>query len=244
VSFVLGTDRFQEAPVSPKQAARVRFLVTRHQKGVPVSKLVGQKPFWEYLFCVNRYVLDPRPDSETLIEAALRVIPEDFSGSLLDFGTGSGCLLETLLLQRPHMRGLGVDCSPAALRIAHKNAVRLGVASRARFVCSHWGAALNGQQKWPVIIANPPYIARKEIPMLSPSVRCDPLLALLGGDDGLECYRALAPHIQALLSPGGQVFLEIGAGQQSAVREILRSLSYRESYRDLSGRVRVLRFSL
>jgi release factor glutamine methyltransferase len=243
VSFVLGTETFQDVLVRSEQSSRIHALIERHKAGCPISKLIGRKYFWDKPFFVNAHVLDPRPDSETLIEAALRIIPENSSAHLLDFGTGSGCLLETLLFQRPHLLGLGVDCSLDALYVAQKNAFHLGVAPRAYFVCSDWGAALDPQQKWDIIVANPPYIACREIPTLPLAVRFDPLIALQGGEDGLACYRALALYIQKLLSPQGHVFLEIGPHQSAAVKEIFNFLFYRGAYQDLSGKVRVLHFS-
>ncbi|MDR0661802.1 MAG: peptide chain release factor N(5)-glutamine methyltransferase [Holosporales bacterium] len=243
VSFVLDREDFREVFVSQEQKEQLLSLITQHRAGCPVSKLIKRKYFWDHPFFVNTDVLDPRPESETLIEAVLHTIPKEAEGLLLDFGTGSGCLLETLLLQHPHLRGLGVDCSFAALQVAQENARRLGVLSRSFFLCSDWGAALNTQQKFRIIVANPPYIARHEISALSPSVLFDPLLALQGGEDGYACYRTLAPHICRLLSPQGHLFLEIGNGQGKTVKKIFNFLSYRSSYKDLSGKVRVLYFS-
>ncbi|MDR2412116.1 MAG: peptide chain release factor N(5)-glutamine methyltransferase [Holosporales bacterium] len=243
VSFVLDREDFHEVFASQEQKEQLLSLIAQHKAGCPVSKLIKRKYFWNHPFFVNADVLDPRPESETLVEAVLRTIPKEMEAFLLDFGTGSGCLLETLLLQRPHFRGFGVDCSFAALQVAQENARRLGVLSRAFFLCSDWGTALNTQQKFEIITANPPYIAHHEISTLPPSVLFDPLLALQGGKDGYACYRALASHIYHLLSPQGHLFLEIGHGQEKTVKKIFNFLFYRGSYKDLSKKVRVLHFS-
>ncbi|MDR0407147.1 MAG: peptide chain release factor N(5)-glutamine methyltransferase [Holosporales bacterium] len=244
LAFVLGKEEFQEKEVSSANIEQFRALIAHHKIGYPVSKLIGCRYFWDKPFFVDINVLDPRPDSETLIEAILQTVPADFSGKVLDFGTGSGCLLETLLIHCPHMQGIGVDCSQQALQIAQKNAVHLGVIDRAHFVCSNWGKALNQRRKFDVILSNPPYIARKEIPTLPRSVALyDPFIALDGGEDGLACYRDLVPSIRHFLRLHGHVFLEIDKGQQEAVKEIFNFLFYLEGYRDLSGKVRVLHFS-
>jgi release factor glutamine methyltransferase len=241
--FVLGTKDFRAHTVSPADAERFRTLIVQHKAGCPVSKLIGSRAFWDQTFYVNENVLDPRPDSETLIEAVLQAIPENTTSSqILDLGTGSGCLLGTLLVHRPYMRGIGVDCSLQALFVAQKNAVRLGTANRTHFICSNWTAALAQKHNFEVIISNPPYISRRDIPALPKSVLYDPLIALDGGEDGLACYREIASSIMPLLCHKGQLFLEVGQGQQRAVKKIFNILRYAQSYKDLSGRVRVLQF--
>jgi release factor glutamine methyltransferase len=242
LTFALGTEDFRTYPVSAAEKTHFRALIAQHKAGCPVSKLIGARAFWDQTFYVNAHVLDPRSDSETLIEAVLHAIPEEATGQILDLGTGSGCLLETILVHRPHMLGIGVDCSPQALQVAQQNAMRLGVASRLHFVCSDWGAAFASQRRFDIIISNPPYVARKEMQILPKAVLHDPLIALDGGEDGVARYREIAPYIHSLLRPHGHVFLEIGRGQKHAVKKIFNFLLYSGSHRDLSKRERVLQF--
>jgi release factor glutamine methyltransferase len=241
--FVLKTDDFRMRIVSFSDIERFCTLISQHKAGCPVSKLIGSRAFWDRVFYVDESVFDPRPDSETLIEAVLETIPGNATGQILDLGTGSGCLLETLLVHRPCMRGIGVDCSQQALLVAQKNAVRLGIADRVHFVCSNWDANLTRNRTFEVIISNPPYIPSKDIPTLPKAVLHDPFIALDGGEDGLACYREIASFVMPLLKHRGQLFLEIGEGQQKAVKKIFNILSYVRSYKDLSKIVRILHFT-
>jgi len=190
-------------------------------------------------------VLDPRPESETVVEAAL-----DGSAAcaapprLLDLGTGSGALLLALLSERDDMQGIGVDMSEAAIGVARANAARLGLAARARFVVGDWGDGLIGP--FDVIVSNPPYIEQAAIPDLAPEVaRFDPPAALCGGADGLDAYRALAPQLTRLLASDGFAVVEIGAGQAVAVTAIFHQhgLLLKGERRDLGGILRCLTFA-
>jgi len=226
---------YPEQPV-PDPAA-YEALIERRAAREPLSHLTGIREFWSLEFEVGPAVLDPRPDSETLIAAALDAVPDgDAPLSLLDFGAGSGCLLLALLSELPNATGLGVDRSEEALAVARRNAQRLGLAGRARFAAGDWGAGLDGA--FDIIVSNPPYIPAGDIPALQPEVaRYEPLAALDGGADGLDSYRILAPQIARLRAPGGIVLLEFGQGQGPAVAEIMRASGLKNHvfYPDLAG---------
>ena len=207
-----------------------------------MAQILGEREFWGRAFRVTPDVLDPRPETETLVEAALGGPP---AGRLLDLGTGSGCLLVTLLAEWPEATGVGVDVSPAALAVARENAERHGVEERATFHRGDWCAGLEG--RFDLIVSNPPYIADDELAQLAPEVReHEPRLALAGGPDGLDAYRRLAPELPRLLSPGGRVLLEVGAGQAAAVVTILdeAGLAVGGIRCDLGGHGRVVEASL
>jgi release factor glutamine methyltransferase len=206
----------------PDAAAEARFegFVARRADREPFAYIVGRREFWSRDFAVGPGVLIPRPESETLIEQALaRFSDPDTPLRALDFGTGSGALLLAFLSERKRATGIGIDCSPAALDYARRNAVDLGIAERAQFLAGDFSRA--PVALFDVIFANPPYIAANEIAALEPDVAAhEPHLALDGGADGLDSYRALAPLIAARLAPGSFAFVEIGHGQAKAVSEI------------------------
>ena len=210
---------YLEAPehLSFRQGMDIEHYVERRCKREPLSKIVGEKEFWSLPFKVSKATLDPRPDSETLIEAVLECFPDHLANfRFLDIGTGSGCLLLAALQEYPNSSGVGVDISPEALKIATYNADVLGMTARTKFLEGSWTAPV--EDVFDVILSNPPYIATAEIATLSPEVReFDPMLALDGGEDGLGAYRQLMPLLAAVLQPQGYVFLEIGYTQQAAV---------------------------
>ncbi len=222
--------------------ARAVALVERRLTGEPVAKILGRREFWSLEFRTTADTLDPRPDSETLVEAALRLLPEhDAPLRVLDLGTGTGCLLLALLSEWPAAMGLGVDRSTAALAVARDNAQRLGLADRALFCAGDWAAGISG--RFDCLVANPPYIASHEIERLDPEVaRHEPREALDGGPDGLDAYRKIAPQIANRLTPDGVALLEMGAGQSPAVCDILarRTLRISAIFRDLAGVERVV----
>ncbi|MDA8725072.1 peptide chain release factor N(5)-glutamine methyltransferase [Alphaproteobacteria bacterium] len=224
-------------------------LVALRLTGMPVAKIIGHKEFWGRRFHVSPAVLDPRPDSETLIEAALALLPEDKALRLIDLGTGSGCLLLTLLAERPLARGLGIDKSCAALSLARRNAhclklgldLNLGLRRRVALRHGDWLHGVNATAD--MIIANPPYIESGAIDRLDRDVRLfDPRLALDGGRDGIGPYHALiAPSFQCLTG-GGHLLLEIGVTQAEAISALMAAAGFADiSLRqDLAGRDRVL----
>lgn len=189
-------------------------LVEQRAAHVPLAYLTGHREFWSLDLTVSPATLIPRPDSETIVEAALR---EDADPRLvLDLGTGSGCLLLAVLHERPNAFGIGIDQSAEALAVARFNAARCGLSGRAAFVRGDWAEAIEG--RFDLILSNPPYIPASDIPGLMPEVSLhEPHSALDGGADGLDAYRRIIPSLPRLLSPLGAVVLEIGIGQSEAV---------------------------
>lgn len=228
--------------LTPDTVAAFEALLQRRLAHEPVSKILGFREFWSLTFRTSRDVLDPRPDSETLVAGVLAALPDrEAKLRLVDFGTGSGCLLLSLLHELPNATGLAVDLSPTALAIAKENAERLGLSGRVTFRQASWGEGL--QETFDILISNPPYIESSVVPTLEPEVsRYDPLLALDGGSDGLEAYRALAPDLARLAAPGAVVALEIGLGQDVAVSRLLAEQGIQEIavLPDLSGIGRVV----
>lgn len=198
-------------------------LIGRRAAREPLSHLTGRREFWSLDFEVTPATLDPRADSETLVEAALNAVPDaDAALSVLDLGTGTGCLLLALLSERPIAAGLGVDIDPAAVVVARRNAARLGLAGRAHFAVGNWGEALTGP--FDLVMANPPYVQAAEIPGLEREVaEYEPRRALDGGPDGLDAYRALTGDIARLVAPRGTAVLEFGLGQGDDVAALMAS---------------------
>ncbi|MGY9018105.1 MAG: peptide chain release factor N(5)-glutamine methyltransferase [Alphaproteobacteria bacterium] len=212
-------------------------LVERREKREPVSHLIGEREFWSLPFIVTADVLDPRPASETLIEAALdHVRDRSEPVSVLDLGTGSGCLLIAVLSELPGARGVGVDTSEAALVIARRNAEKNLVDDCTTFVSSSWGRSVSGS--FDLILSNPPYISESERDDLEPEVAMyEPASALFAGKDGLSAYREVAPDILRLLNPDGVAAIECGRDQMTTVIEIFDDAGLRhvETRCDLDG---------
>ena len=197
--------------------------ILRRCKREPVSKILGLKEFWNLELQVSPYVLDPRPDSETLIEAARKQFPDkNRTLNVLDLGTGSGCLLLAALQEWPHSFGLGIDIDYRCIELAKKNAIRNGLNGRVKFQTGNWANDLD--EKFDIILCNPPYIAANEISKLDEEVRLyEPKRALNGGQTGLDCYKHLAPQFPNLLTAEGLIFLEIGFGQKKQILGIMKS---------------------
>lgn len=230
-----------ERPVDDLEAATFDGMVARRASREPVSRILGRREFWGLSFRLSRETLDPRPDSETLVEAALERLDscQQAPARLLDLGTGSGCLLLALLSEYPESWGLGIDLSLGALATARANALDLGVSQRAAFAVMDWTAAIVGA--FDTILCNPPYVA--EGAGLAPEVAAyDPPAALYAGSDGLSAYRRLVPSLLPLLAPGGWALLELGAGQAAAVSALGRAAGFSkiEIKADLSGTPRCL----
>jgi release factor glutamine methyltransferase len=228
---------FPEAEVTAEASERLAALLARRRAREPISRILGFREFWSLRFELSSDTLDPRADSETLIEAALAAL-DDRSRAyrVLDFGTGTGCLLLALLSELPHATGTGIDLSVGALEIARRNAAALGFAARAQFLRGNWGDGVSGE--WDMILANPPYIASDQIDRLAPEVaQFEPRRALDGGADGLAAYRALAPAVSRLLAPSGTAVIEVGAGQAQAVADTMAAsgLALRAIRHDLGG---------
>jgi release factor glutamine methyltransferase len=215
-------------------------LIDRRLAREPLSRIVGHRAFWTIDLLVTPDALDPRSDTEAIVRAAVDVMAatraRDASLSILDLGTGTGAIVLALLDALPNARGLGVDISPAALRLAAANAERLSMDERAAFREGGWDAALG--RRFDLVVSNPPYIPTGDIPGLDPEVRDhDPHLALDGGADGLDAYRAILPLLPRLLAPGGFAVLEIGFGQSGDVSALAAAagLAVVEIRPDLGG---------
>ncbi len=234
--------RDPELKLSRAQSRRLSNWLVRRIAGTPVSRLIGHREFWSLSFKIGPATLDPRPDSETLVETVLAELKprREQALRLLDLGTGSGCLLLALLSELRQATGVGVDIAPAALKIAAENAESLGLADRAEFRKGDWTRGLSGP--FDVILSNPPYIARDEIEHLAAEVLCDPIRALDGGPDGLDAYRRILAEAPALLAPGGLMALEIGWDQAEALTGLIEASGgrVRRLVQDLAGLDRVL----
>jgi release factor glutamine methyltransferase len=228
---------FPEAEMTAAAGRRLGELIARRSAREPISRILGYREFWSLHFELSPETLDPRPDSETLIESALAALGErERVYRVLDFGTGSGCLLLALLSELPNALGTGIDRSEGALETARRNAAVLGLGGRTQFVRGNWGDGLSGE--WDVILANPPYIPSEALQTLMPEVaRYEPKLALDGGADGLEAYHVLAPEIARLLASTGIAAVEVGDGQGPAMTAIMvgAGLVLRGIRHDLSG---------
>ena len=207
--------------VDEEQISRVQVLLRRMVAGEPLSRIFGRREFWGLEFSLSADTLDPRPETETVIEGVLRREPDRSAPRrLLDLGTGTGCLLLALLAEFPAASGVGIDIAEGAVRTAARNAVDLGLADRARFFVGDWATAVS--EKFDAILANPPYIASEALAILPREVACyDPWRALDGGGDGLRSYRKIAEAAPRLLSPDGILAVEIGADQADAVAAIM-----------------------
>jgi len=220
-------------------------LAARRLEREPVARILGVKEFWGLPLRINEATLVPRPETETVVEAALAAIdsagPRTRALRIADLGTGSGALLIALLTELPNATGIGTDVSRGALAVAGDNASRLGIAARTEFTICDFGAELPG--RFDLVVSNPPYIASADIDTLSPEVRHDPRSALDGGADGLNCYRAIAGQAQGLLKPDGDLVVELGIGQEPAVAKLFRGVGLIPSPArpDLLGIPRALR---
>jgi release factor glutamine methyltransferase len=214
--------RDPRAPVPPAAVARFRAAVAARLQATPVAHILGTQGFWTLDLEVSPATLIPRPDSETLVEAALEAFPDPQAPlRILDLGTGTGCLLLAVLAERPRAFGIGVDLVPEAAALAARNAARNGLSDRAAFLAGDWATALAG--RFDLVLSNPPYIESAAIPGLMPEVaRHEPRSALDGGADGLDAYRRLVAELPGLLAPGGAAILELGAGQLPAIESLAR----------------------
>lgn len=233
-----------ERELGPEVAAAFSVRVGRRAAREPVARILGRREFWSLPLRIGPETLDPRPDSEALVAGLLQGLRDRAAPlRLLDLGTGSGCLLLALLSELPAASGLGVDRSEPALATARANARDLGLEERAAFRLGDWCEGL--EERFDLLICNPPYIPATEIEALEPEVaRWEPRAALDGGADGLEPYRRILPRLDALLAPGGRAAFEHGPGQAEAIAGLLPSAErWRlEPLLDLAGRARGLLF--
>ncbi|MCA0370194.1 MAG: peptide chain release factor N(5)-glutamine methyltransferase [Proteobacteria bacterium] len=231
------------APLSPFQVEALGRALERRLAHEPISRIMGKRAFWTFEFEISPHTLDPRPDSETLVEAVLARAPQDAPSRIVDFGTGSGCLLISILSERPNLTGVGVDISQGALDVAARNARACGVEARTTFVCTDWDAGVSGP--FDIIISNPPYIPHQDVGALAADVKnFDPLGALTPGASGLEAYARLSQACARLLSPHGFCAMEIGQGQEKDVGALFASqgLHLVSQHKDLQGIMRCLVF--
>ena len=233
---------YSEQAVAEVDRATLTRLVARRAAREPLAYILGEREFWSLPFRVTSDTLVPRPDSETLIEAALEHVADRRRPlRILDLGTGSGCLLLALLAELPAASGVGVDLSAAALGVARDNALVLGLADRAAWVQGNWSDAISGT--FDLVVTNPPYVAEAELACLAPEVaQFEPRLALNGGLDGLDCLRALAPRLACLGTHDSIILIEIGADQAASVTALLldHELQDVKTIHDLSGNSRCL----
>lgn len=244
-------------PLSNQQIEKIEEMASRRAAGEPVSRILGEREFWSLSFKVTGDTLDPRPDTETLVAAALAASrkigagkPGDAGAScsgkgfrILDLGTGTGCILISLLKELPGATGVGIDLNSGAVDVARENARRHGVDGRADFRCGSWFGPLAAGEVFDLIVSNPPYIPESDIESLAVEVRNhDPILALSGGIDGLEPYKIILKDIKKFLSCGGRALFEIGAGQEKDLARLVDDsmMTQEESYRDLGGILRVV----
>jgi release factor glutamine methyltransferase len=227
--------------VSEAQAAAVEALAIRREAREPIAYILGAKSFWTLELAVGPGVLIPRPETETLVQVALSLLPADTPARLLDLGVGSGAILLAVLSERPLLRGVGVDVSETALEVASANAHAHGLAGRVDLRRASWGDGVEGQ--FDLVVSNPPYIAASQIEELAPEVaRFEPRLALDGGADGLSAYRDILSGVTKLVAPGGALAFEVGQDQGEAVAALMQDagLVGLTEVPDLAGIVRVL----
>jgi len=240
-----------EMQVPAPQTKNYEELIARRILREPVAKIIGKKAFWKHDFITTKNTLDPRPDTETLIESVLEQRPNRQKKiNILELGVGTGCILLSLLDEYDNATGIGVDISAEALAIAQKNAENLHLNARIKFIQSNWTEKLtteNNTENFDIIVSNPPYIPSGDILGLATEVvEYDPLLALAGGTDGLDAYRTLIPQAVKHLKQGGLLALEIGQGQEQSVAALggESGLDLLEQRQDLSGIIRTLTFEL
>jgi len=242
ICHALGIDRARmatsgERMLSEEERKTIRSMIGRRCRREPVARILGRREFWSLPFGLNEATLEPRPDSETIIEVTLKKLAGRQDVSILDAGTGTGCLLLALLHELPQATGVGADVNPQAVEQARDNAAALGLDTRAVIRISNWLDNIVSD-RFDVIVSNPPYIQSQDIPTLMPEVRnYDPLLAMDGGSDGLDAYHALIPQLSQRLKPGGFVVFEVGEGQAQSVGELLTQHGFKDIsfHEDLGG---------
>lgn len=232
-------------PVAPEAAALLADFIQRRMGGESVARIIGEKEFYGLPFQLGPATLEPRPDTELLVDLAIAALPA--GGRLLDLGTGTGCIPIAILANRPDARAVATDLNPEALSIARLNAERHGVLWRLDLAQGDWFGALaapgQGGARFDLIVSNPPYISSAVIETLAPEVKqFDPRLALDGGPDGLAPYRIIAAESGLFLTPGGQVLVEIGYDQGAAVAGLFAAAGFVDIavHKDLNGLERVI----
>lgn len=231
----------EEYELDEEQFSELRDIISKRLSKYPLDKLLGEKDFYKYRFKVSEDVLSPRPDTEVLVEAAVRLVSEQKLQTVLDMGTGSGCIILSLLAEFENLTGAAIDISEKALEIAKENARRLGLSNRIKFYHQSWFNEKMEQvlgERYDMVVSNPPYIATSEIDWLERDVKDhDPRLALDGGDDGYKHYRQIAKAAYGLLKQGGYILLEGGINQAEEIRKIFENenFEHKETCMDLAG---------
>lgn len=216
---------------------KFKCFVDRRCCREPVSRILGEKPFWKHSFVISQETLDPRPDTEVLVESILKNFNKDERLNILDLGTGSGCILISLLNEFINACGVGVDISADAVKTASLNSKNIGVHNRINLINASWDNLVLSDN-FDIVVSNPPYIETSEILELEPEVKdYDPVIALDGGHDGMDCYRQITALLPKILKKGGWVFFEIGYNQAQDVKDVLAKGGFFvvETVKDLTG---------
>lgn len=229
--------------LSESKISKVQKIITRRLNFEPVSKIFGKRDFYNSTFSISDDVLDPRPETENIVEIANNFILEKGYESFIDLGTGSGCIILSILKENKNLTAVGVDISIDAIDIAKKNSKDMNLEKRSSFLASNWLSSIHNS--YDLIISNPPYIPSDEIITLSKTVKnFDPLISLDGGQDGLKCYKEIAQDINRVINKNGRVILEIGYNQAHDVIKIFESKEFKllKIYNDINGLNRILTF--
>ena len=222
---------------------KIITIESRRLNGEPISKIFKKRDFYNSTFVISNDVLDPRPETELIVEIANNYINKNEVKNILDLGTGSGCILLSILKENKMINGLGIDLSKDAISIAKQNSKKLNLETQSKFLISNWMSSVN--YKYDLVVSNPPYIASEDIKKLSKSVKIyDPILSLDGGDDGLNSYRLIASDLKRIISMNALIIIEIGYNQSLQVIEIFKKNNFKlmKKYNDINGLDRVLTF--
>ena len=222
---------------------KIITIESRRLNGEPISKIFKKRDFYNSTFIISNDVLDPRPETELIVEIANNYINKNEVKNILDLGTGSGCILLSILKENRMINGLGIDLSKEAISIAKLNAKKLNLETQSNFLVSNWMSSVN--YKYDLVVSNPPYIASEDIKKLSKSVKIyDPILSLDGGDDGLNSYRLIASDLKRIISMNALIIIEIGYNQSLQVTDIFKKNDFKliKKYNDINGLDRVLTF--
>ena len=260
LGYAMGINRsiypHENIKITKDQINTFKKIIKERQKGKPVSRIIGKKEFWKMVFAIDESTLDPRPDSEVIIDTILNYFSNKSKKlRVLDLGSGSGCLGLSIMYEYKNSEAIFFDTSKKSLEIVKYNALNYKIFDRAQLINADWFdkkwdekiLKIIKNRKFDIIIANPPYIASKKIKSLQIEVKnFEPMIALDGGDDGLDSYRCIIPKIEKLLAPEGKLFLEIGENQEKLISQIASyfNLVYEQSQKDLSGIIRVLVYGL
>ena len=222
---------------------KIITIESRRLNGEPISKIFKKRDFYNSTFVISNDVLDPRPETELIVEIANNYIDKNEVKNILDLGTGSGCILLSILKENKMINGLGIDLSKDAISIAKQNSKKLNLETQSNFLVSNWMSSVN--YKYDLVVSNPPYIASEDIKKLSKSVKIyDPILSLDGGDDGLNSYRLIASDLKRIISMNALIIIEIGYNQSLQVIDIFKKNDFKliKKYNDINGLDRVLTF--